>query len=149
MKQTKCMFCKKNIADHLDDIPVCSDHNCISKLKEKNINLFRKHNFLKTLHLNSNINSNKLKLNASRPWSSTGILNLYENIKNKWSNLKTAKETKRTIGDIKRMTKIIEKEGFEKVYFSLLKLETLKRKDVSEELLWLKENGILSNYPKR
>ena len=79
---------------------------------------------------------------ATRPWTSSCVSNLYQNMINNWSAADSAKETNRDIQEIIFMMAFIKLHGYEKVYMDLLRKEL--NFDVSKEIRFLQKLGITS-----
>ncbi|PLX19191.1 MAG: hypothetical protein C0601_02410 [Candidatus Muiribacterium halophilum] len=84
----------------------------------------------------------KVDLKPLRPWTSGCIDNLWKNMLRGWPSEKTAKETNRDVEDVRRMTEVLRKEGFEKIYYQKIAEEkSIKGKSINID--WLLKNGLV------
>lgn len=84
----------------------------------------------------------KVDLKPLRPWTSGCIDNLWKNMLRGWASEKTAKETNRDIEDVRKMTEVLRRDGFEKIYYQKIAEEkSIKGKSINVD--WLKKNGLV------
>jgi len=125
-----CKIC----GEFIPEIGEGSDFVCIREICRK----LYKINFVD----NKKKSTTKVDLKPLRPWTSGCIDNLWKNMLRGWSSEKTAKETNRDVEDVRRMTEILRKEGFEKIYYKKIAEEkSIKGKSINID--WLLKNGLV------
>ncbi|PLX16370.1 MAG: hypothetical protein C0601_10395 [Candidatus Muiribacterium halophilum] len=137
----KCVICGGNIEDQNENI--CGSTRCFV---ENELNKRKKLNRVKILHDTLRVKGSKvINLFPSRPWTSSCVDNLFENMMKKWTVQKTSKETKREEDEIKFMQNAIKRIGYENLKKVLVKIEKSK-KDISVEKEWLRQVGLYNFF---
>jgi|GEM_PF-2896200 len=137
----KCRICGGNIEDQNEEI--CGNTRCFV---ENELRKRKRLHRVKMLHdMLRSSGSKVINLFPSRPWTSSCVDNLFENMEKKWSVEKTSKETKREFDEIKFMQNAIKKIGYENLKKVLVKVEKSK-KDTSIEKEWLRQVGLYNFF---